>query len=151
MYYILDHYYETNHEETCLVVACDKTVDEMVEICSVVAFLLEDVVDESAYLKLDTLLEVLVSCYEVEDIKKEVSDEDLRKLNLPINDVYEHILVELADGSIADMDCYIIDLYSARESCCGKYDEIMEKWLPKGDEMEKMKKTLVSGNIDYRP
>lgn len=47
MIYILDHYYYIDHKKNCLVVSMDRSVDEVIEICSSVQFLLEDTVDVS--------------------------------------------------------------------------------------------------------
>lgn len=118
--YILDHYYAVNNADFCLAVRSDKTVEEMIEICSAITFLLEDLVDVTVSLDMQALQNILTAFYGVENIKKELSKEELKKM-LPIEGLYKQIVPT----------AYIIDLYEARESCCGeKYKEIMDKWLP---------------------
>lgn len=145
MLYVLDHYYAVNHVEYCIIVECDKEVEEMVKICSAVAFLLEDLTDVSASLDMDCLLNILITYYGARN-KKDAVDM-LEQIQMPIEGVSKEIF--LAHDHISVSRAYIIDLYEARESCCGEhYQEIMEKWLPKGEKLTKMKELLKANGIE---
>lgn len=148
MVYILDHYYAVDHADYCLVVESDKSVNEIVEICSSIAFLLEDLVDDSASLDMSCLLKVLETYYGAKNIKPNVSKRTLNMLGMPIDDVYKKttIAVNHTDESYPDRESisdewgYIVDLYEARESCCGeKYKQVMKRNLPKGEDLEDLR------------
>lgn len=139
--YILDHYYNVNHEEQCLAIEMDKTVEEVIEITSVLSFVLEEMTDPSVYLDEEWLLECLEKFYGAENVKDGMDFDFLKEMEMPIEGVYKsavmghHIVVKKG---------YVIDLYGARESCCGKkYEDIMNRWLPKGKELEELKALLM--------
>lgn len=139
MVYILDHYYSIDHKKYCLIVNMDKTVDEVVEICSAIEFLLEDTVDVGIELDDKILLVCLEKFYDAHDVKGEYDEQALKKFNLPIESRYEYL------GN----DTYIIDLYEARDYCCGsKYKKIMKRWLPKGEQFIQMKNIIQFNNPD---
>ena len=140
--YILDHYYYINHEEQCLAIEIDKSVDEMIEITSALAFLLEDITDPSACLDEEWLLECLEKFYGAENVKDGIEYLSLKDLNMPIETVYQ---LEIMGHHIIMKTGFIIDLYSARESCCGdKSKDIMNRWLPKGEKLEELKTLLLT-------
>ena len=66
-------------------------------------------------------------------------------IELPINGIYETVLLpDFYDNAI-----YIIDLYEARESCCGpNYKELMNNNLPKGAELQQLKNLLKETGIE---
>lgn len=136
MVYILDHYYSIDHKKYCLIVNMDKTVDEVVEICSSVEFLLEDTVDVGIELDDKILLACLEKFYNAHDVKDEYDEQALKKFNLPIESRYEYL----------DNDTYIIDLYEARDYCCGSNQKIMKRWLPKGEQFIQMKNIIQFNN-----
>jgi len=138
--YILDHYYNINHEEQCLVIEIDYTVNEVIEITSAITFLLEDMTEPSVYLEEEWLLECLEKFYGAENVKDGV-DIDFLKEILPTETIYESVIM---GHHIVVKKGYIIDLYFARESCCGvKYKDIMDRWLPKGKELVELKALLM--------
>ena len=91
MIYILDHYYYIDHKKNCLVVSMDRNVDEVIEICSSVQFLLEDTVDVSIELDEQCLLSCLVKFYDAHDVKSGYNEQFLNKLNLPIESRYQYL------------------------------------------------------------
>jgi len=140
--YVLDHYYNVNHEVQCLIIEIDKTVEEMIEITSALSFLLEDMLDPSVYLDEDWLLECLEKFYNAENVKDGVESDFLYELKMPIEGISQKTVM---GHHIVVKEGYIIDLYGARESCCGeKYKYIMDKWLPKGKELEELKVLLLT-------
>lgn len=147
MLFVLDHYYAVNHQEFCLVVEIDKDVNEVVEICSAITFLLEELIDESVSLDMDCLLNILVSYYGAKDKKCDISGDILDEISMPIDSMYQKIA--LAHDGICVSYAYVVDLYEARESCCGpKYEVIMDKWLPKGEELEGIKELLRTTGVE---
>lgn len=147
MLYVLDHYYAIDHENYCLVVESDKSPKEIVEICSAITFLFEDVVDDSTCLSMPCLLTILQEYYGVKDRKHDFPIEALRSLKMPIDDVYEKMVISTSK-SFGYMG-YIVDLYEAREYCCGeKYKKIMNKWLPKGQDLENLKALLQKEGVE---
>lgn len=147
MLYVLDHYYAMDHADYCLIIESDKTVNEIVEICSAIAFLLEDLVDDSACLNIDCLLHILVTYYGAKNRKSDVPGRILSDLGLPIDGVFENSLLPIDNSLICE--AYIIDLYEARDSCCGpQYKDILDKWLPKGEQLDELKELLRTTGVD---
>ena len=128
MIYVLDHYYAMNHTDFCCIVSSEKSVQDMVEICSAISFLLETEVDMDAVLDQTCLLHILEDFYDMTDVKADFSEEMIRAMQLPIRTAFERYTNEI----------YLLDLYEARESQCGPVNcpRIMEKWLPKGEVFE---------------
>ena len=155
MLYILDHYYLTNHEASCLVIEIEQPVSALVEICSAISFLLEDLTDVSNCLDEKCLLKCLEQFYGACNVKDNITIPALKMLQLPIDFSYEEAYLTSdkafrARGNIfidKEYNSFIIDLYEARESCCGpSYKELMDKWLPKDNLLEDMKKILLTEN-----
>ena len=145
--YILDHYYSIDHEKQCLVIEINKSVEEMIEITSVISFVLEDMIDPSVYLEEEWLLECLEKFYGAENVKDGVEIGYLQGLKMPIEDVFQGVLYR-GHHSVTKKG-YVIDLYSARESCCGeKYMNIMDRWLPKGKKLEELRALLMARYIE---
>lgn len=145
MIYVLDHYYSVDHKKYCLVVDMDKTVDEVIEIYSAIEFLLEETVDVSIELDDKCLLKCLEDFYGAKDVK----DSFMKKyeFDLPSSFTYDEVYSDKKTGKIA---AYIVDLYSARESCLGGavYKKIMDKWLPKNEKHDEMKNIIQFKNPD---
>lgn len=116
----------------------NKTVDEVVEICSAVEFLLEDTVDVGIELDEKCLLTCLEKFYDAHDVKGKYDEQALKKFNLPIESKYEYL------GN----DTYIIDLYEANYCCGFNHKKIMKRWLPKGEQFIQMKNIIQFKNPD---
>ena len=142
--FILDHYYAVDHKEFCIIIESGKNITEIMQICSSITFLLEYMFDESVCLDMNCLLNALLTYYGAEDKKAELKD-ILSMIELPINGIYETVLLpDFYDNAI-----YIIDLYEARESCCGpNYKELMNNNLPKGAELQQLKNLLKETGIE---
>ena len=145
MQYILEHYYLEKHRNHCIIVEMDNTVEEVIEICSSLMFLLEDSVDIYAELDDMCLLSCLEKFYGANDVKERFLNMYKKELPLPIRTTYQEICI----GAEADSIAYIIDLSEAREVCCGMgYKQIMEKWLPKVEQLSQIKKIVQFENPD---
>lgn len=135
MIYVLDNYYAINHNDFCIIVESNKTVEEMVEICSAISFLFEETVTDSYLLDMNCLLNILIKYYEMENKKNSIEKDALNQIHMPIKSIYEETYI--AHDYMCVSEGYIIDLYEARENCCGpQYKNIMDKWLPKGQELD---------------
>lgn len=89
MIYVLDHYHAMNHTDFCCIVSSEKSVQDMVEICSAISFLLETQVDMDAVLDQTCLLHILEDFYDVTDVKPDFSEEMVRAMQLPIRTAFE--------------------------------------------------------------
>lgn len=69
----------------------DRSVDEVIEICSSVQFLLEDTVDVSIELDEQCLLSCLEKFYDAHDVKCEYNEQFFNKLNLPIESKNQYL------------------------------------------------------------
>lgn len=139
--YILDHYYNIDHEKQCLAIEINKTVEEVIEITSALSFILEDMIDPSVYLEEEWLLECLEKFYGAVNVKDGIEIDFLKELKMPIENIYQSAIM---GHHIVVKKGYVIDLYSARESCCGKKSlDIMDRWLPKGKKLEELKILLL--------
>lgn len=142
--FIIDHYYAINHIDFCIVVECEKSIDEMIEICSSIEFLLEETVDEAACLSQNCLLNILKKYYGATDKKPEAIKTIKKCINLPIDECYKK-----SSSKILGKTTYIMDLYECRESCCGKgSSKMMEKQLPKGKELEEIIEILKKYGVE---
>lgn len=141
MIYVLDHYYAMNHTDFCCIVSLEKSVQDMVEICSAISFLLETQVDMDAVLDQTCLLHILEDFYDVTDVKSDFSEEMIRAMQLPIRTAFE---------KMPNKEIYLMDLYEARESQCGPVNcpRIMEKWLPKGEAFEDLLLRLRQNGVE---
>ena len=139
--FILDHYYNVNHLKQCLVIESDKSVEEMVQITSAISFLLEDMTDPSYCLEEEWLLECLENFYDVKNVKSEIDSLQFKRVQMPINGVYETTSLKY-DNQIRQ--AYIVDLYEARESCCGtNYAVMMKTRLPKEEKLRELADLLL--------
>lgn len=141
MIYVLDHYYAMNHTDFCCIVSSEKSVQDLVEICSAISFLLETQVDMDAVLDQTCLLHILEDFYDVTDVKSDFSEEMIRAMQLPIRTAFE---------KMPNKEIYLMDLYEARESQCGPVNcpRIMEKWLPKGEAFEDLLLRLRQNGVE---
>ena len=146
MIYIIDHYYFYENKKGCLVIKSDKSIEEIIEICASVEFLFEDVVDVEESLDFECLLKILTRYYGIKDIKEFFLD-NLSKIHLPTGMVAENVgnfsYYDEDNNNTVTSATVVIDLYGARESQCRHYSSIMEKWLPKGKDLEDIKTLLV--------
>lgn len=143
MIYRLDHYYAIDHDEFCLLVESEKGVREMIELTSAITFLFEEIIDESECLSQPCLLMILRDFFGIKDVKEKYKE------CIPIckpngnewNNCFNKKLID------KDTNFHItqIDLYEAREFCCGKnYRKLMNKYLPKNQELVKLKETVIN-------
>lgn len=143
MIYILDHYYLVNHKENCLIIESDKNINDIIEICAAIEFLFEDNIGEEFCLDEQCLLKILTQYYGVKDIKHLFSNEELSLIDMPIDGIYEYNNFTCYNQTEVG-EAYVIDLYEARESQCGpNYKDIIDKWLPRGNQLNDIKLLLV--------
>lgn len=149
MLYILDHYYEIDHQSFCIVIKSKKKLNDIIEICASIEFLFEDITDYETHLNNNCLLDILIHYYGAKNKKNSISDETLNSIGMPIESIAKEVLLFHNENNDISVDkAYLIDLYEARESCCGpNYKTIMNKWLPKGKDLDNLKHQLLTSNI----
>ncbi len=135
MLYIIDHYYAVDHEKYCLIIESDKEVNCIIEIISSIEFLFEEIVSEEYLLGNKCLLNILEEFYRMKDVKEKY------RMALPLLELksLKGGLFQNVHIQQYDIDVVHIDWYEARESCCGKYREIMNKHLPKEQRLMQLK------------
>ena len=90
-------------------------------------------------------MHILTTFYNVKDVKDEYGEEFLPHTKIP-NDEWELINIfvfdfysdiDEIDENIDSLEITQIDLYEAREYCCGKGStEMMEKYLPESNDFK---------------
>lgn len=141
MIYKIDHYYyEGNdaHDALCLLIESNIEIVRLVEILASIEFKFEEFIGEEICADGEHILSILKEFYGVEDVKEQY------KKYLP----YTHLpdkeweIINVFEFTNEDFKIIQIDLYEARESCCGKGKKIMEKVLPKDEKFESYIKSL---------
>lgn len=157
MIYVLCHQYlsETGNMN-CLVMESDKSIRELVEIYSAVHFLLEEMTGNNCpAISIPRLRRVLTEFYGMNDRTILFDESELNKIAVPLDSVFRKVYLQERDGKSEGV--IIVDRFLARESCCGdRYKEIMNTWLPKGKELERLQAILcipeecvsVFGNVE---
>ena len=139
MIYKIDHYYNIDHDAQCLIIKSDIEVERLVQILASIQFKFEELIDESVSVDEEHILSLLKEFYEVEDVKEQY------KKYIPYtrleNDDWE--TVNVFRFTHDNFDITQIDLYEARESCCGKkYKEIMKNVLPNDEKLKLLDSTI---------
>ena len=144
MIYKIDHYYNIDHDAQCLLIRTDIEVEDLIKILASIQFRVEEF-DEGACVDEEHLLHILTTFYNVKDVKDEYGEEFLPHTKIP-NDEWELINIfvfdfysdiDEIDENIDSLEITQIDLYEAREYCCGKGStEMMEKYLPESNDFK---------------
>ena len=138
MYFVLDHYYAIDNKEFCLVLQNNMyNTDEVIELCSAITFYLEELVnDNSVSLDNPCLCKILTKYYGFTDVKETLGKDILSSIKLPIEGTKEVVVVSYPNKKVDAI--FIIDLYGARESCCGpNWKNLLDKWIFENSDLEK--------------
>lgn len=117
MLYVIDHYFAINHQDYCSIVEMDQGVNEVVNITSTIPLLFEIKVEEGKLIDMNWLVDILTTYYGAKSVKNEFSERDLLSLNMPIESIYEEVI--LAHDNQPTKQLFVIDLYEAMDSYCG--------------------------------
>ncbi|AJD93523.1 hypothetical protein JMA_42060 (plasmid) [Jeotgalibacillus malaysiensis] len=133
--YKLSHYYSIDDEKQSVFIRTSFEPMEMVKIIGAMNFKFEELVDDSECLDETHMVRVLGKFYPVEDVTKTSRElypyTELDKNEWGMIDVFEFE----KDGE--QMTVTQIDIYEAREYCCGAgYKELMKAYLPPTKEFE---------------
>ena len=133
--YKLSHYYNIDDRKLSVFVKTSIEPMEMVNIIGAMNFKFEELVDDSECLDENHMVRVLEKFYPVEDVTKASQElypyTELDKSQWGMINVFE---LE-RDGEMIKVTQ--IDLYEAREYCCGAgYKELMKAYLPSTKEFE---------------
>lgn len=141
MIFKIDHYYSTNHDKYSLMIETDISIKDLVCIVSSIQFLFEELIDDGICVDDAHLLELLKEFYHVKNVKEEYK-KYLDYTHLKDNQWSVYNIFNLKKFNLKIVQ---IDLYEARESCCGpQYELIMNQYLPKGEELDKFKEKVIS-------
>lgn len=140
--YKIDHFYNGNtyqeHDELCLVIKSIINISDIVEILGCIELKFEQLIDESIVADEEHILNILKEFYDAEDVKQEYK-EYLKYTHIPKSEWETVNIFELTKENIKIIQ---IDLYEAREFCCGRSEKFMENVLPKDEKFESYIKSL---------
>lgn len=152
--YKIDHYYNYNHNESCLMIRCDIDTMKLVKILAAIQFKFEELIDKQITVNEKHILEILETYYGVENVKdkfrsyhKKNNDNCLKyKEYLPYMQIKDNEwrLVNVFKFKKARLQIIQIDMYESREAFCTNHNEIMNEVLPNGKELENMINTKMS-------
>ena len=142
--YRIDHYYNHNHNETCLFVETDIEMGKIIEILAAIQFVSEEILGETVLIENKHIMEVLELFYNAKDVKQKYE----RYLEYTITDVWRkherkcwwHVynVFEIEDiEGLEDLTVIHIDLYAARENYCGNPQDVIKRCISEIDEFVK--------------
>lgn len=127
--YKICHYYDKNHDESCFFIKTKLTEEQMVEILATVMFKFEDLLGNDEDFETKKMIKILEKFYPIRNASEEYG-KFIERTRLK-----EDEWQLLNYFTIEDQTIIQIDLYEAREYCCGKrYYELMKQELPKSEE-----------------
>lgn len=137
--YKIDHYYYIDHDESSFFLETELKEEELIEILATIQFKFEELVDESAYMENESLIQILEKFHPI----KHVTDE--YKAYLPLTKLEEEdwnlttyfSVAQPSNGKQPQTELMItqIDLYKARERSCGdKWRQLMAEPLANSKE-----------------
>ena len=137
MIFLLDHYYEgmPDHQGYCFAVKSDTlSPEDLVELTSAIEFLFEDTVNVDGVLEQAKLKEILCTHYVMTDVTNKYQEDIATILEVACWDgIFTSFFYNITKRKLF----LHIDLYEARESCCGpEYKELIDKWIPKERQKE---------------
>lgn len=133
--YKLSHYYSIDDEKQSVFIRTSFEPMEMVKIIGAMNFKFEELVDESECLDETHMVRVLEKFYPVKDVTEE--SQDLYPYTMLDKNQWGMIDVFQFERNGEMMTVTQIDLYEAREHCCGaSYKELMKAYLPSTKEFE---------------
>lgn len=134
--YKLSHYYSFDDKEQSFYIKSEIPVDRLVKILGSIEFKMEELISDEISFEQQHIVELLEKYYGVENVSDEYKE--LHPLFKKPKDEWgmSNVIRFVKDKEYKSITQ--IDLYEARESCCGKQsDEIMKKHLPENKEFEK--------------
>lgn len=149
MIYKIDHYYNNDHETQCLLIESSIETEQLIKILASIQFKFEELIDESVSVDEDHILIILKEFYGVKDVKEKykklLPHTKLKKEDWETVNIFRFT----SKKPQGNFDIIQIDLYEARESCCGKsYTKIMNSALPKGEKLEQLE-LIIKGYENY--
>lgn len=139
-------------EEQAVFIRGPLDVKTLIEILGAIQFKFEELIDDSVTVEARHYAEILRKYYGMEDVT-EMYKEFHEYTTMPSKKYWSMItnfkLYDYREG--ISLMVTLVELYQARESCCGPgYDELMNKNLPKDEEFERdiinLKPYFLQGN-----
>lgn len=143
--YKLSHYYTTDEEKYSIFIKSPMDTEEFIKVIGAICFKFEEVVDESMDIEETHLAQILESFYGMKDVTES------SKWLLPYTTLERSEWEDVNRFEHDGLNIIHIDLYSARENCCGKgYKELMNTHLPKSEEFESFMNDLIPIYLNSR-
>lgn len=131
--YKIDHYYNRNHDQQCLLIKSNIECRKLIKILAAIQFKFEELIDDSVVVDEMYILELLIKFYGVKDVKEQYK-KYLKYMHIEACewDVTNTFYVDNDKLKITQ-----IDLYRARELNCGpSYKKLIDEFLPSSKEFE---------------
>lgn len=139
MMFVLGHFHIAKKASEHIIIDSSYTSNEMIELTSAIEFLYEFETDLSNTLPLIQLEDILCSFYNVKRVDKKL----YLGLQKSLNKVHWNTIC--TPCVVESHSAIHIDLYEAREFCCGDLsNKIMNRWLPKGENLQILRGFLTS-------
>lgn len=135
--YKISHYYSNDDKQDSLYIKTDKDLEELVEIIAALQFKFEFMMDDSVALSEEHIVELLTTFYGAvdvtEDYKEKYDQFHLDKNQWGVADVFFY-KEESGSSKGCVKQVTQIDVFQARESCCGpNCENLIEKHLLKSE------------------
>lgn len=127
--YKISHFYDKNHDESCFFIKTELDEVEMVIILATIQFKFGDLVGIEKDFESKKMITLLERFYPIKDVTEEY------KPFIKYTTLKEEEWELLNHFTIGDQTITQIDLYEARECCCGDvYYKLMKQELPNSKE-----------------
>lgn len=132
----IDHFYSTDHDITARFIETTICLEAMIQVLACLQFKFEELVDETLPMDERHITKLLERFFEVKDVTDEYQKyHPQMQLNENDWDMTNKFTVQKENDT--KVDVIQIDLYEARESCCGpRCKELMDVVLPNTSEFE---------------
>lgn len=127
--YKIVHYYDLDLADSCFFLKSKFSAEEMIKILATVQFRYEDLVAEDRDFESKNMIKLLERFYPIKNVTEEYKN--YMQFTILHKDKWA-----IVNEFIIGLETIIqIDLYAARESCCGReYFKLVEQELPQSKE-----------------
>jgi hypothetical protein len=131
--YKIDHFYNIDHDKSCLLIKTDIELNRLLKILASIQFKFEELIDDAISADNTHILMLLKDFYNVEDVKEKFKD-ILKYTQLELD---EWKIINLFHLHSSNTTIIQIDLFRTREiHCTPTYYEVMKEVLPSDDKFE---------------
>ena len=132
---------------------------EVAEICASITFLLYDTVSPDVLLDSKCLLKILETYYEMKDVKPNIDANLLSRLVAPHHRMFDDIsrfyegcphILDIRGVKPDSLPDFVIDMAWLPAQYGNMRKEFMEKWLPKGQNLDSLTALLVAEGAERK-